>query len=143
MAEVFAGVREAGFDAGRDVNMIDNTAYELDDLWIDEAEAAGVTMLGIGTDCFVPWDLLRSWLGPMRAVVNGRDCDARVRKAYYWTLGSAAAMRKMLDLQVDGIIVNDPRTLARVLSEEPYREIYRLAQPGESQFQVHGRPTTA
>jgi hypothetical protein len=138
MARVFDGVRDVGFAAGLDVNLIDNTAYERDDLWIDEAEEAGVTMLGLGTDCHVPWDLLRSWFGPVRAAVNGRDWNQRVRKVYYWTLANAKAMRKMLDYQVDGILVNDPGALARLLAEPPYCAIYRAATTADSQFLLHG-----
>ena len=70
--------------------------------------------------------------------MNARDRGGSVAKAYYWTLSAKSAIRKMLDLGVDGIVVNDPQALREVLAEEPYRGLCRLATPADSQFLVHG-----
>jgi hypothetical protein len=139
MMAVFAGAAEAGFAAGRDVNLIDNTAeFENPHQWIRFAEHHDLTALGIGTDCFVVGNLLRTWYAPIAAAVNGRDQRQRVKKVYYWTLQARAAIRSMLDYGLDGLIVNSPRGLLDVLAEPPFDVLYRLATPADSQFVVHG-----
>jgi hypothetical protein len=143
MTSVFDGLRDAGFEAGRDISRIRPTGHEPDDVWIDAAESHGATAIGIGTDPFVPWDLLRTWFGPVAAAVTGRDGSRRVKKVYYWTVGSSRAMRKLLDFCIDGMIVNDPRTLRTVLAEPPYDILYRPATTADSQFEVHGPPAAA
>jgi hypothetical protein len=139
MAALFDGVREAGLDPGFDLCLDGEKADAGEDRrWVEAAERHGATMVGVGTDCFVPFDFLPSWLGPVAAAVNARDRGDSVAKVYYWTLSTKAAMRKMLDLGVDGIVVNDPKAMREVLAEEPYRWLCRPATPADSQFRAHG-----
>jgi hypothetical protein len=139
MAPIFRGVLDAGFPSARDLCLDGERADDGDDRrWVEAAEREGATMVGVGTDCFVPFDLLSSWLGPVSAAVNARDSGGSVAKVYYWTVSTKSAMRKMLDLGVDGLVVNDPRALREVLDEEPYRWLCRPATPADSQFIVHG-----
>ncbi|HYC77666.1 MAG TPA: hypothetical protein VEI02_08575 [Planctomycetota bacterium] len=138
MLPVFDGIADVGFAAGRDVSMIDNDPRgERADRWIDFAERHDLTALGIGTDSHVPFDRLKRWIAPLRAAVRGRDARGRVRKVYYWTVKTRSSMRRLLDLELDGMIVNHPARLRAVLSEPPYAARYRLATPADSQFVVH------
>ena len=69
---------------------------------------------------------------PQRAASAARDSGADYpKKVIYWTLGHKDSMRKMLDLGVDGIIVEQERALCDVLQEEPYRSFCRRARPDE------------
>ena len=75
----------------------------------------------------------------MRRRRDARDrALGSIAKVYYWTLTDQRSMRKLLDFGVDGLVVNRPAALKQVLTEEPYRSLYRLAAPGDSQFEVHG-----
>jgi hypothetical protein len=142
MLAVFAGAAGASLDAGRDVNLLDNTAeFEDPDQWIRFAEGHDLTALGIGTDCFVVGNLLRTWFAPVAAAANGRDQRRRVKKVYYWTVQSRAAIRHMLEYGLDGLIVNSAPALLSVLAEPPFDALYRLATPADSQFLVHGFDT--
>jgi hypothetical protein len=139
MAGLFDGVRDAGYGAGRDLCLDgENPKRGSQRRWIEGAERLSATMTGVGTDCFVPWDLLTGWFGPVAAAVTARDRGGSVAKVYSWTLSTKAAMRQMLDLAVDGLVVNDPAAMRQVLSEEPYSWLYRPAEGADSQFAVHG-----
>jgi len=83
------------------------------------------------------------WLEPVSYTTNLRDRDQVLKKVYYWTLNSEDSMRKMLDLNVDGIIVNTPSTLIAVLGSEPYAQMYRLATINDSLNVVFGWPPPA
>jgi hypothetical protein len=139
MAPLFDGLRDAGFGAGRDLCLDgESPGRGQDRRWVDTAESLGTTTVGVGTDGFVPWHRLAGWFGPLAAAVNARDRGGSVAKVYYWTVSTKAAMRKLLDFAVDGVLVNEPRALREVLEEEPYKDLYRPAGPGDSQFRVHG-----
>ena len=140
MAGTFPGLEDAGFRAGKDFSMPTGDGAGGD--WVEAAARHGITALGIGTDCFNPGSFLPTWYRKVAQAVNARDSGGGFAKVYYWTLGSKAAMRNMLDLAVDGLLVNRPRALREVLDEEPYRWLYRLATPADSQFEVHGGAST-
>src|SRR5262245_25484600 len=67
----------------RSVWLADEQRHEAPRQWIQFAERHGLTTLGIGTDCFVVGNLLRTWFAPIAAAVNGRDQHQRVKKVYY------------------------------------------------------------
>jgi hypothetical protein len=141
MAPLFEGLRDAGFSSGRDLCLDgEQPAKGSERRWIDEAEGLGATSVGLGTDCFVPGDFVHRWLPPLAAAVNARDRGGSVAKVYYWTLSAKSSMRRVLDLGVDGMVVNDPRALRQVLAEEPYASLYRPAEAADSQFAVHAAP---
>ena len=62
MAGVFRGLQDAGFAAGRDLYAAtnDSDSQSEHEREIQAAEREGATTLGIGTDCFTPFDLLRN-----------------------------------------------------------------------------------
>lgn len=139
MVPFFKGMDNASFSAGKDISMVSTSPASEDPcLWLNVAEREEVTFLGMGIDAYAPFSPLRNWLAPFQCATSSRDRNHLVKKVYYWTLNAAVSMRKMLDYGVDGIIVNEPETLWRVLREEPYRTVYRLATPYDSQFMVHG-----
>jgi hypothetical protein len=127
MTGVFDGLDDAGFAAGRDLSNA------------PQAWGGRATALGIGTDPFTPFDFVGRWIGKVAAAVDARDRGAGAAKVWYWTLTSRESMREILDLAVDGLLVNRPAVLRALLDEEPYRHLYRIATPSDSQFRVHGR----
>ncbi len=59
-----------------------------------------------------------------------------VKKIYYWTLDDPDSMERMLVTKLDGIIVNDPLRLLRVLEKEEFKHTYRLATRNDNPFSV-------
>ncbi len=59
-----------------------------------------------------------------------------VKKIYYWTLDDPDSMERMLVTKLDGIIVNDPLKLLRVLEKEEFKHTYRLATREDDPFSV-------
>src|SRR5262249_36095982 len=108
-------------------------------LWANTAENLELTFLGMGITQHLPIDVA-SWFGPMSGAINSRDRVGHLKKTYYWTAGDKSEMRRMLDLGVDGLIVDDHLGLEEVLVEEPYRTLFRKATLDDSQFDAHGFP---
>jgi hypothetical protein len=138
LAATFDGLDDEGLRCGRDLHVMSSSKSVENEEWIQGASGRRVNVTGIGTDCFVPWDFLQTWFETIAIAVNARERGEGPAKVYYWTLAAKAAMRKVLDLGVDGLLVKRPRALREVLAEEPYRFLYRLATPDDSQFIVHG-----
>ncbi|MBK8944982.1 MAG: hypothetical protein IPM32_06870 [Ignavibacteriae bacterium] len=59
-----------------------------------------------------------------------------VKKIYYWTLDDPDSMARILVTKLDGIIVNDPLKLLRVLEKEEFKHTYRLADRNDNPFNV-------
>ena len=57
-----------------------------------------------------------------------------IKKIYYWTLDDPDSMARMLVTKLDGIIVNDPLKLLRVLEKEEFKHSYRLATRNDDPF---------
>src|SRR5205807_1361994 len=111
-----------------------------DDLWARTAREEKLPMIGLGR---TPVDLttpLALWWPATREAIVARDAGGDYPKhVFYWTLGDRDSMRKMLDLGVDGIIVEKERLLCQVFQEEPYRQFCRKATPADWQpRQAHG-----
>ena len=136
MAGTFAGLGDAGFGAGKDFSMA--TRRRPTATGWKPRRATASRRSGSAPTASIPGSFLPMWHRKVAEAVNARDSGSGVAKVYYWTLGSKAAMRSMLDLAVDGLLVNRPRALREVLDEEPYRWLYRLATPADSQFAVFG-----
>jgi PLAT/LH2 domain len=59
-----------------------------------------------------------------------------IKKIYYWTLDDPDSMARILVTKLDGIIVNDPLKLLKVLEKEEFRHTYRLATRDDNPFTV-------
>lgn len=59
-----------------------------------------------------------------------------VKKIYYWTLDDPDSMARILVTKLDGIIVNDPLKLLRVLEKQEFLHTYRLATRDDNPFEV-------
>ena len=57
-----------------------------------------------------------------------------IKKIYYWTLDDPDSMARMLVTKLDGIIVNDPLKLLRVLEKEEFKHSYKLATRDDNPF---------
>jgi glycerophosphoryl diester phosphodiesterase len=57
-----------------------------------------------------------------------------IKKIYYWTLDDPDSMARILVTKLDGIIVNDPLKLLKVLEKEEFRYSYRLATKDDNPF---------
>lgn len=59
-----------------------------------------------------------------------------VKKIYYWTLDDPDSMARMLVTKLDGIVVNDPLKLLKVLEKEEFKNSYRLATRNDDPFLI-------
>ncbi|GEM_PF-3652030 len=76
---------------------------------------------------FIPQFLLAAKFRKRRGII---------KKIYYWTLDDPNSMARMLVTNLDGIIVNDPVKLLKVLEKEEFRHKYRLATRKDNPFVV-------
>jgi hypothetical protein len=112
-------------------------------MWTDDDGAPGDLLMS-------PWQQLPSgdyirtplalWWAPLRETVVARDtASGYPQKIVYWSLDGKDGMRKVLDLGIDGIIVDHEDRLCQVLEEEPYRRFCRRAAPGDWEpLKAHG-----
>lgn len=142
--DFYRGVKDAGMFNGACEASINGIVTSPDSrtdpsIWYNVGRRrADATFLGVGIDSHVITSPMRAWLEPVSYTTVMRDRHQLLKKAYYWTLDSPESMRKMLDLNVDGIIVNDPARLVAVLREQPYAQMFRLATVNDSPNTVHG-----
>jgi len=131
--DLFRGVAEHGFA---------DAAFAMDglhgsqprdapvDLWARTALDHRLPVVGLGR---IPIDIttpLRLWWPATQATIAARDGGADYpKKVIYWTLGQRDSMRKMLDLGIDGIIVEHEQQLCQVLEEEPHCRFCHRASP--------------
>lgn len=59
-----------------------------------------------------------------------------IKKIYYWTLDDPDSMTRILVTKLDGIIVNDPLKLLKVLQQEEFKYSYRLATREDDPFKI-------
>ncbi len=76
---------------------------------------------------FIPQFLLAAKFRKRRGII---------KKIYYWTLDDPDSMARMLVTNLDGIIVNDPVKLLKVLKKEEFKHTYRLANRKDNPFSV-------
>ncbi len=80
---------------------------------------------------FIPQFLLAAKFRKRRGII---------KKIYYWTLDDPDSMARMLVTNLDGIIVNDPVKLLKVLEKEEFKHKYRLANRKDNPFSVFKLP---
>lgn len=105
--------------------------------WIELAENSHATLLGLGADALHP-STMASWLPWLQELINKRDADKKIKKAYCWTVNRPASMRLCLDYLVDGILTDHPENLSKVLNELPYKELFRKAATSDLPLKVFG-----
>jgi len=143
MYKFFEGMKEADFNAGRDISMYDifpcgNSPAD----WLNIAEKYNCNWLGMGINAYTPFSSLQDWIPPLQFSVNKKYDKGIVKKIYYWTLNKKNSIRKVLNTGVDGIVLNVPsypwtcwkglKDLLEVINEEPYHSHYRLADKSDS-----------
>ena len=70
----------------------------------------------------------------IRRAVAIRDGAGSFTFVYRWTINTQEAMRRYLDLKVDGLVTDDLHDLEKVLAESPYRESFELARRRDNPF---------
>ncbi|MCP4969839.1 MAG: hypothetical protein GY932_04465, partial [Arcobacter sp.] len=90
---------------------------------------------GSGIAAMVP-KTLTHFVPQFLIAAKKRTTHGLIKKIYYWTLESPDSMEKMLVTKLDGIIVNDPLKLLRVLNKEEFKHTYRLAERDDNPFEV-------
>ena len=79
---------------------------------------------------------LRNYVPQFLIAAKKRTVRGIIKKIYYWTLDDPDSMEKMLVTKLDGIIVNNPLKLLRVLEKEEFKYSYRLALRQDNPFKV-------
>lgn len=140
MVDAFKALPEVN-GPGRDVSSIKTIPTGSTDplLWSKTADKFGLNIPSMGISPMVPISLSR-WFGPLAGLVKNRDRGGPVKKTYYWTAGKTRTMRKLMDMNLDGVLVDDNKGLSETLQTEPYRSMFRLATVSDSQFVAHGVP---
>lgn len=141
--DVFRGVADAGFGVsaiGMDGLHQSSPRDAAPELWTQAALEYKLPFLGLGRPSWDPTTPLALWWPSLRGTVVARDtASAYPKKLVYWSLDDKDGMRKVLDLGVDGIIVDHEDWLCQVLEEEPYRQFCRRADDNEWEpFKAHG-----
>ena len=90
---------------------------------------------GSGIAAMVP-KTLTHFVPQFLIAAKKRTTHGIIKKIYYWTLESPESMERMLVTKLDGIIVNDPLKLLKVLDKEEFRNSYRLATRDDNPFEV-------
>lgn len=90
---------------------------------------------GSGIAAMVP-KTLTHFVPQFLIAAKKRTSHGLIKKIYYWTLESPDSMERMLVTKLDGIIVNDPLKLLRVLNKEEFKHTYRLAERKDNPFEV-------
>ncbi len=79
---------------------------------------------------------LKHFIPQFLIAAKKRTVRGIVKKIYYWTLDDPDSMARILVTKLDGIIVNDPLKLLRVLEKEEFKHTYRLANRNDNPFNV-------
>lgn len=79
---------------------------------------------------------LRNYVPQFLIAAKKRTIRGIIKKIYYWTLDDPDSMEKMLVTKLDGIIVNNPLKLLRVLEKEEFKHSYKLAERNDNPFVV-------
>jgi len=90
---------------------------------------------GSGIAALVP-KTLKHFVPQFLIAAKKRTTHGVIKKIYYWTLENPDSMERMLVTKLDGIIVNDPLKLLKVLEKEEFRNSYRLATRKDNPFKV-------
>jgi hypothetical protein len=133
--DLFRGIADGGFAAsatGMDGLHKSQPRDASPDLWAQTARELRLRFLGLGRPSVDITTPLPLWWSPLRETVVARDgAGGYPTKIVYWSLDDEEAMRKVLDIGVDGVIVDHEDRLCSVLEEQPYRQFCRKAVPGD------------
>jgi hypothetical protein len=132
---LYQGVKDCGFaGAGFCMDGIDDnqpTAAHVGD-WVTTAQELRLDAVGMGRIALELDKPLERWWPIIAATTAARDAGAPYpRQVIFWSLHEKPGIRKMLDLGVDGIIVDREDHARDVLKEPTYQQLVRLARPGE------------
>lgn len=79
---------------------------------------------------------LRNYVPKFLIAAKKRTVRGIIKRIYYWTLDDSDSMEKMLVTKLDGIIVNNPLILLRVLEKEEFKHSFRLALKNDDPFSL-------
>jgi hypothetical protein len=133
--DLYRGVRDAGFaQAAFCMDGIDDNdpspGKEAD--WAEAALEYRLDVVGMGRIALEIEKPLEEWWPILRSTNNARDLGRPYpRQVIFWSLHERAGIRKVLDLGVDGVIVDREDHAREVLNEPTYRQLVRLAHAGE------------
>jgi hypothetical protein len=141
--DLFRGIADAGFGAsatGVDGLHKSQPREAPPDLWAKTAQEFRFSFMGLGRPSYDFTTPLALWWSALRETTVARDtASGYPNKIIYWSLDDKDGMRKVLDLGVDGIIVDHEDRLCQVLEEQPYRQFCRRAAPSDWEpLKAHG-----
>lgn len=144
--DLFRGVADAGFGGsamGMDGLHKSQPRDAPPDLWAKTAAELKLSFMGLGRPSFDITTPLALWWPALRETVVARDSGSGYPSMIvYWSLDEKDGMRKVLDLGVDGVIVDHEDRLCEVLQEEPYRQFCRRAELSDWEpLKAHGIDT--
>lgn len=90
---------------------------------------------GSGIASTVPKSL-KHFLPQFLVAAKKRTKQGVIKKIYYWTLDDPDSMARILVTKLDGIIVNDPLKLIKVLEKEEFKHTYKLASRNDNPFSI-------
>ena len=106
------------------------------DEWMGPVRANRLTFQGLGVTPQL--QVTEKWSVPISVYVRAREQEDYPNKIYFWTVNDGAAMRRILDLGIDGLITDDLPLLRSILTEEPYASMYRYATDDDDHLAKHG-----
>jgi Glycerophosphoryl diester phosphodiesterase family len=104
--------------------------------WMGPVRQNRLTFQGLGVTPQL--QVTEKWSVPISVYVRAREQEAFPNKIYFWTVNDANAMRRVLDLGIDGLITDELVRLRDVLREEPYASMYRYADDSDDHSTKHG-----
>ena len=106
------------------------------DEWMGPVRANRITFQGLGVTPQL--QVNEKWSVPIAVYVRAREQEEFPKKIYFWTVNDGNAMRRVLDLGIDGLITDDLPLLQSILQEPPYASMYRYAGEDDDPGAKHG-----
>ena len=85
------------------------------------------------TNCFNP--ILASALEKL--VQERNRHTSRVKKVYRWTVDLTDSIKSILQYNIDGIMTNHPERVQKIITDNDFASIYRLATYYDNPFEKH------
>jgi hypothetical protein len=104
--------------------------------WMTPVRQNRLTFQGLGVTPQL--QVTEKWSVPISVYVRAREQEEFPKKIYFWTVNDASAMRRVLDLGIDGLITDEIPLLRSILREEPYASMYRYASDDDDHAVKHG-----
>ena len=104
--------------------------------WMGPVRANHLTFQGLGVTPQL--QVTEKWSVPISVYVRAREQEDDLKKIYFWTVNDGVAMRRILDLGIDGLITDEIPLLRSILQEEPYASMYRYATDDDDHLAKHG-----